>query len=303
MLEARCLRRLTLAPDRHPRGQPHLSSASGLVLVGEHLYIAADDEHHLARLPAFDLSAELNLVRFAPGDLPPDFKERKRRKPDLEALIVIEGAGMNAPSLLVAWGSASRAEREFAFVFQLDARGALVGAPFRVGLQALCEPLRTRFGELNFEAGFTAHGELHLFQRANRSQPRNGWIRYAQTEMHAWLRDATREPPLARHMSFVDLGTIEGVPLGITDAKPRPHGGCYFTAVAEATDDAYADGACVGSVVGWMDAQGCVQACERLAGSPKVEGLALAGAGRLWMVTDADDPAVASELLEVQWGG
>ncbi|TFZ05682.1 hypothetical protein EZ313_03195 [Ramlibacter henchirensis] len=74
-----------------------------------------------------------------------------------------------------------------------------------------------------------------------------------------------------------------------------------FTAVAEDTADAYRDGACLASVVGWMDAAGQVRACEQLAGAPKVEGVALAGDGRLWMVTDADDPDQPSELLEVKW--
>jgi hypothetical protein len=41
------LRDLLLAPHQHPRGQPHLSAASGLVRVGPWLYVVADDEHHL----------------------------------------------------------------------------------------------------------------------------------------------------------------------------------------------------------------------------------------------------------------
>ena len=74
-----------------------------------------------------------------------------------------------------------------------------------------------------------------------------------------------------------------------------------FTAVAEDTADACRDGACVASMVGWMDAEGQVRACQRLAGAPKVEGVTAAGEGGLWMVTDADDPDRPSELLEVDW--
>ncbi|MBK7006564.1 MAG: hypothetical protein IPH37_16795 [Burkholderiales bacterium] len=34
-------------PAQHPRGQAHLSAASGLVRVRQHLYVVADDELHL----------------------------------------------------------------------------------------------------------------------------------------------------------------------------------------------------------------------------------------------------------------
>lgn len=80
-----------------------------------------------------------------------------------------------------------------------------------------------------------------------------------------------------------------------------PGGGCVFTAMAEGTADAYSDGACVASMVGWMAAEGQVRACQRPSGASKVEGVTAAGEGRLWMVTDADDLDRPSELLEVDW--
>lgn len=83
------------------------------------------------------------------------------------------------------------------------------------------------------------------------------------------------------------------------DAARHPR--WIFSAVAEDTADAYEDGACVGSVIGRADDQDQVHARKRLRGNPKVEGLAFAAPDRLWLVTDADDPARASELLELRW--
>ncbi len=302
MLEPRRLRRLTLDAAQHPRRQPHLSSASGLALVGHQLYIVADDENHLARLDASDVAASpMVLTRFAPGTLPADRVARKAAKRDLESLIVFPPADHCENVLLVAWGSASRPPREFAYVFALGDHGDITAAPVKVSLSELCIPLRRRYGELNLEAGFVRGEHVHIFQRAHGGQPINGHIRFDARAMRGWLRGAITNAPRPLDMGDMDLGSIDGVPLGITDAAVSPDGGWIFSAVAEDTADAYTDGACVGSVIGRADDQDRVQGFERLQGAPKVEGLAFAAHHRLWIVTDADDPASASELLELRW--
>ena len=235
--------------------------------------------------------------------LPGDPAQRKRLKPDLEALIHIPAQADEEHGLLVAWGSASRPQREFAVVFTLDAQGGIAAGPVKMPLEALCRPLRQRYGELNLEAGFAAGGRLHLFQRANRGQPVNGHITFAVRAMRDWLCGLAAEPPQPLEMTTMSLGAIDGVPLGITDAAALPEGGWIFSAVAEDTSDAYGDGQCVGSVIGWTDARGVLQGCERLLGAPKAEGVAIAPGQRLWLVTDADDPARPSELLELHLPG
>jgi hypothetical protein len=50
-----------------------------------------------------------------------------------------------------------------------------------------------------------------------------------------------------------------------------------------------------------VSAGGQLQRMEAIAGSPKVEGIALVGT-QLLMVTDADDPARASQLLAIDLG-
>lgn len=303
MLVPHRLRQLMLDPSDHPRGQPHLSSASGLARVGRKLYIAADDEHHLAQLDVGDLVASpLRMVRLAPGTLPDAHAERKKTKPDVEILVHVPAIATVQNGLLVAFGSASTPQRQRAFVFPVDAQGELAGPPRTVSLEQLCSAVREPGDELNFEAGFFDGAHLHLFQRAHGAHPLNRHIRYEGVPAARWLAGAAAEPPRPFDVATIDLGSIDGVPLGITDAAAWPAGGWVFSAVAEDTSNPYDDGACVGSVIGWCDASHRVLRCERLNGAPKVEGIVVADVDRLWLVTDADDPSRSSELLELRSG-
>jgi hypothetical protein len=301
MLATQPLRRLILDPAEHPDGRPHISAASGLVRVGGSLFMVADDERHLVRLDAERIAdSPLRRIRFAPGTLPADPVARKNAKPDLETLIHLPSDASSA-GLLVGMGSASRPQREQAFVFRVNAAGELAGGPTQVAMGELCKPLRDHFPELNLEGGFVQDGQLHLVQRAHGGQPLNGHVRLPLAATRHWLEGATPTAPVPLSIELIDLGRVDGVPLGITDAAAWPAGGWIFSAVAEDTQNAYADGRCVASVIGWVDTQGRVARCERLAGAPKVEGIAVAEPGLLWMVTDADDPGRPSELLALRW--
>jgi hypothetical protein len=56
-----------------------------------------------------------------------------------------------------------------------------------------------------------------------------------------------RESASANVVRRYDLGAIDGIALGFTDAAALPGGGWLFTAVAEDTDDSVTDGACKGN--------------------------------------------------------
>jgi hypothetical protein len=83
-----------------------------------------------------------------------------------------------------------------------------------------------------------------------------------------------------------------------------PNGRWLFCAAAEDTSDSYADGRCLGSAVGVVDANGTVQRLDRLDAVCKVEGIALADGASvsrvsLLLVSDADDRRVPAQLLSV----
>jgi hypothetical protein len=123
-------------------------------------------------------------------------------------------------------------------------------------------------------------------------------IRYRTEAFLAALGGDTRPiEPVA--IDRFDLGRIDGIPLGFTDGASLPDGRMIVSAVAEDTDNPYDDGRCMGTALAMIDGNRLVSV-DRLDRVCKVEGLQATVTGdaiELLMVTDADDPQVAAELL------
>ena len=89
---------------------PHVSAASGLVRLGQRLFVVADDENHLT---VFDLSSD------EPGQPVPVFGEalphghdaRKAAKPDCETLAALPAFDGYPHGALWVMGSGSRPSR------------------------------------------------------------------------------------------------------------------------------------------------------------------------------------------------
>lgn len=294
---SRLLRKLDLR-DGDPA---HLSAASGLVLVGQHLFVVADDELGLG---LFDLDKDTpgSLLPLSAGPLPQDPAARKAAKPDCEALVLLPAAAAWPHGALLVLGSGSRPTRERGFLLLLDAGGQIAGPPQTIDLAPLYAPLRTLFGDLNIEGAFVAAGCVTLLQRGNRSSSRNASIDFDAAEIVAWLAGAGTAPAATRTTSF-DLGDLDGVPLAFTDgaALADGSGNWVFSAAAEDTGDSYNDGVCRGSVIGVVDRRsGDIVQQARLAVVCKVEGVALQAGGdgrQLLLVTDADDRRHPGRLL------
>lgn len=302
MITTTLIRRLDIDPASHPRGQPHISSASGLAIVGDWFYIVADDENHLIALRSADVeSGPLRILPLLEARLPDEKAERKRRKKDLEALFHVPG-DERRPSLLIAWGSGSRPQRDVAYVVDLDADGSVAGAAREIRLARLHDALRSRIGALNIEAGMVRGDGLLLFSRAKVDAPLNGCFRFDLRQIIDFLLADEYSTDLPRFdFTQLDLGRIRDVPMGITDATPLKQGGWLLSAVAENTSNAYDDGPCHGSALVACDRDGNVAWTQPLDGAPKVEGIAFDARGDLWLTTDADDPAVPSDLRRMAW--
>lgn len=306
-LNPQCIGTLRIDPAQHPQARPHLSAASGLVRSGPTLFVVADDELHLGlfedTVAAGTPPAPGHLLPLLEGDLPRDPVQRKKTKPDFESLAPLPPLPGCAEGALLALGSGSTPHRETGVLLALSGPGQLSGHKAIVSLAALYAPLRKQFADLNIEGVWVADGVLHLLQRGNKSDARSACIRYDWSAAAPWLAGVQAEPPAIQSVQLLDLGTVDGVPLSLTDGVPLPGGEWLFSAVAEDTHDSVADGACVASALGIAAADGQVRRLVRLQGAPKVEGLAVQAQGDDWlvtMVTDADDPAVASQLLTVR---
>ena len=294
---------LTLHAANRPAGCIHLSAASGLVQVGKYLYVVADDELALGRFEPANAAPGV-LVPLFDNALPVAADSRKAAKPDLEALALLPASPAWQHASLIAFGSGSRASRQRGARVALNRHGAVVGPPHIIDLAPLFAPIRHVFADLNIEGAFVSGDDLCLLQRGNTGDGRNACIRFDLEAFTAWLQGRAA-PPAVGSIAQFDLGELDGVPLGFTDGTALSDGGWLFSATAEATADAYLDGPFTGSVIGRVDAGGQVAQIERLTGSYKVEGIALAQDGaehELRMVTDADDRRAPALLLAALLG-
>ena len=297
MLIVERLRELTLRRHTHTPGQRYLSASSGLVCAHGRAYVVGDDEHVLAWFD--DARTPGRTAPLFDGALPAGKKARKRRKPDTETLLLLPASRAAPHGALMALGSGSRPNRRRGACVALAADGEPMAAVQQIDLTALYEPLGERFDELNIEGAFISRHEFVLLQRGHQGGSPNASLHYPLAAMLRWLRGVGRAP-VPQHIRRHRLGKVQGVPLTFTDGAALADGLWAFTAVAEVTDDSVADGACVGSAVGVMTAQGAVQALFSVPGREKVEGIAARQAGRtleVCLVTDADDPRIASRLL------
>ena len=290
------VRKLTLDPATHPRGRPFLSAASGLVRMGRRHYVVADDEQHLG---VFDAASPgpVQLIRLFDGDLPESAKKRKAKKADLETLVLLPPLPRCPGGALLALGSGSRPNRMRGALLGLDAAGAPLGPVRVLDLEPLYEPLGKRFDELNIEGAVISGDDLMLLQRGSKGGP-NATLRFAWSDVEAWLLGEASSGPKLRAVREYDLGEVDGVAFGFTDATALPDGGWLFSAVAEATDNSYDDGSCSGAAIGVIGPDGALRAVQDLAPRRKVEGVdarQVQGKLVIGMVTDADDPEQPAE--------
>lgn len=267
-----------------------LSSASGLVHFDGRAFVVADDEHVLD-VYELDTGRRERLALPLDDALPASPVERKRMKADLESLVVLRDG------LLLAIGSGSSPARE---------RAVLVDAVKQVALDVvdlgpLYAALRKDLPMLDIEGACVGGKVLRLLHRGNAEHP-SAIIELDLTETLRRIdARAAFGDDLVTSVLPVDLGLLDGVALGFTDAcpfEPDPSE-FYFLAAAEDTPNPYDDGECVGSVLGRIDSRGRVLRQERIEGRHKMEGLSVRD-GVALMVTDPDSPDVRGSLFQAE---
>jgi hypothetical protein len=269
-----------------------VSAASGLVALGDELYVVADDELFLA---AFDTAgAARRRVALFDGELPEEHKARKRHKPDLEALTLLPGGR------LLALGSGSTPSR----MRSVCVDPARPKARLHSDWSALYAELMRSLPELNIEGAAVQGERLWLAQRGNGASGMNACIELdLAAACQALDSGAPVEASALLAIHPVRLGEIEGAPLSLTDLCAHPGGGLLFSAAAEPSGSTYDDAPTTGSAVGMLDLQGNVARCLRVAERCKLEGVALACEPRhaLWLVADPDDRGLRAPLFRASW--
>jgi hypothetical protein len=298
MIELRALRTLGMSAPLGPGRPAHVGAASGLVATQDRIYVVADDELHLAVLPRHD-DGNGAWLRLLDGELPLAHKPRKALKPDFEALTWLPPSPLASHGALLALGSGSRANRGLGALLALDAQGNVAGMARRIDLSALHATLQRALGAVNIEGAVVHDDRLILLQRASRARPANLLVHLRLSDLLATIAGhPTAFDVIA--LQEIELGRIDGVALSFTDGALLADGRIVFTAVAEDTNDSYADGPCAAAAIGLIDAQGRLQRMEAVHPLFKLEGVhaTLVASGiELLLVSDADDAAIASTLL------
>lgn len=259
----------TVDPDEDR--PPHVRAASAIAVWDGELWIVQDDAGFLARVRG-DRVTSLALPRGPDGRR--RFEARlgnKLDKLDLESCVLVGDE-------LWAFGSGTIAVREH--VVRLDRAGTV-----RVDHEAqLYARLRTALGAINIEGVALVDGEFWFCHRGNTSAD----------DMPAIVRTDRRWH--VRGVERIDLGAIDGVRFGFTDACAID-GGIAFVASAEASANAIDDGHVLGNLLGVRDRDGLSTAPLEVAGKP--EGLAVGDRGHVWVTVDPDDPEIPTTLYEL----
>ena len=279
----------------------HVRAGSAVRRWGERLVVAQDDVNALALLDEASGRVE-GLVLPLGRDGRRSFGDatgNKALKMDLEACVTLPDGR------LLALGSGSKEARERVVIVTPSHEARVVDG------HALYAALRDRTdfagSELNVEGAVVVEGALRLFQRGN-GAPRGGLFPVDATgdlELAAFLRwlDGGPVPALARIRQY-DLGEVEGVRCGFTDATALPDGRVAFVAGAEDSPDTYRDGAVLGCRFGILDGGGArvtdIVDADGSRSRWKLEGLdfrrSTEDGWELVVVADMDDTEVPARM-------
>ncbi|HET8939996.1 MAG TPA: hypothetical protein VFN67_41430 [Polyangiales bacterium] len=269
--------------------QLDLAAASGIVCLEQSLYVIADD---LLTLAVYDLrGVRTQNISLLPGELPDEHAARKAQKPDFEALLSMPDGSV----LVLGSGSTQRRQRAVWVQDIATSRTSIV-----IDMSELYTALARELPELNIEGGAVFGAHLYLCSRGNGARRDNTLVELDLERVLAALQASQR---LAANcllsIQRIQLPELEGVPLSLTDLAV--HGpGLVFSAAAEASANTYDDGACAGSVVGKLSADGTASDLVTIATGLKLEGICSAGAETLYAVADADDANAQAPLLMIE---
>lgn len=228
----------------------HVRAASAIRRLGSRLIVVQDDVNALA---VADASTGFKPLLLPPGaDGHRTFDDtigNKHLKMDLEAAVVLPDGRV------LAFGSGSAETRDNVVVVEA---GAVVRVRRARGLYArlrrLCEAVGS---ELNIEGSVIQGRRLRLFQRGNgaRVTGRGSGSLIFDVDLDSFLRWLAGRGPVPGVVDTleVDLGSIEGVPFGFTDAAVTHDGRIAFIACAEESVDVRSDGPVLGCRFGWLD--------------------------------------------------
>lgn len=270
-----------------------IHAASGLVKRDENFYVIADDSFSLATF-SLDKAISPRFKKLIPGELPSDFRERKKLKPDWEALMLLPLPEGKQGLLVVPSGSKAKRQLGILTEFKND-----LEVIQQIDFSLLYKKLEAHFAELNIEGAVIFGDKIKIFQRGNGLAGKNAVIDLDLVQVtQELLSDGKVKPECILNITEYELGTLQNVNLSFTDACTCS-GNLFFLAAAEAGKSTYEDGQYIGAILGRMNSEGVITERFELDCPFKPEGLWIekeSGKFKIYIVTDADDSELESSL-------
>lgn len=268
-----------------------ISAASGLVRAHGAFYAVADDENHIVRIPE-DKQIPCQAYPVFSDSLSVAPKERKKKKPDLEAITFLDSSEKFKHGALLVVPSGSEKNRVRGALLPFAAKDKLSSQSQEINFSDLYAKISQEIGPINIEGAIANKTGLKLFTRGNGKKNKNAII-----DVEFGLHPVSLT---LKKITLIDLGSEQGYPIAFTDATVTSKGEIWFVAVAEATDSSYDDGKLLGAFVGKLSSENKVESISKENFGRKPEGISIdekEGTKRFYFVTDADDSNVPSQLL------
>jgi len=294
----------------------HVRAASSLAWIHDEIALVQDDANFVALVHPDRPHARAIALPRGEGGLRQfdDARGNKKYKLDLEACVAIAGA--DGPTLLAFGSGSKKRRRHIASVDRWHQEAPRVTLADATSLYERLEAEHAFAGsDMNIEGALVDGAFVRLFARGNGAarhgrRPVDATCDLRIDALSVYLRDSERHaPPAPTGVVQYQLGVLDGVALGFTDAA-RMAEHTLYAATAEASADAADDGAVSGSVLGVITSSGHVRYAVLVddTGRPlreKVEGVVFSrtSARHAFVVTDADDASRPSELCVVELTG
>jgi hypothetical protein len=303
MIKLKPARNLTLTQPLGDNRYAHLSAASGLVKLGDWFFVVADDEKFISVFQNNDLAPGIPH-RIIEGNFPQEVEARKKIKHDFEVLTLLPISQQHPFGALLVLGSGSAKQRKQGAIIPFIEEPNLKAAPILgdveiIDLDPVYDAFKNEPGKINIEGAAIVGKHILLFQRGNKNN-QNALIKIKLKHFLASATGKNNDTPEYQLTGF-DLGAIDGIPLCFTDATALPDGSIIFTAAAENTIDAYVDGACMGSAIGFINADGELIDITPVDLPIKLEGIEAEFSSErinLWLVSDPDNPSLPGQMYE-----
>lgn len=270
-----------------------------MVKLGNTAFVVADDELHLAVFK-LDSNEPGSMHRLLPGELPDEPDELASAKPDFESLIFLPPDYAPPKGALLAVPSGASPGKCRGVLVPLGADGSLQ-EPKTIDFTSLYKQLAGTFGTLRIEGAVCGDDEIILFQRGNGGGSTNAAVRLHGERFVDCVRFFSSVEAICMNKIVpYELGDIDGVRLGFTDAAPLPNGAIVFTASAE-VHTAGERGEHKGFAMGIMERDGTIGNLKVIKNGPRVEGIFAEQEEKtlLWLVIDNSDPNGPSAIFTV----